>query len=367
VTIRRLLAAATTLTALVAAWTAPAASAASTPFYGVVTQGLFAKEDYGLMSGAGVQSLRLQLGWPVVQEQEGPCQATPQTGVCDWTKYDAIIGDAAAQGIQAFPYLLNVPPFVADDPDTPPVRSAAAREAWTGFVEAAVGRYGPGGDYWTTTYQVDHPGAVAVPIEQWQLWNEPSAGPFWHPEPKPREYGKLVKLTSRAITGVDRDAYIVLAGLFGTPLEEDGGIILPEFLRAFYRTPKIERFFDSVAIHPYGPDLERVRFQVDWAREEMKRAGDRGADLRISEIGWASDRVHNQLGVGPKGQAKMLTKTFRMFRSKRSKWNIGGVDWYAWQDTDSPNFCDFCRRSGLVDVDNEPKLSYDAFSRQAGR
>jgi hypothetical protein len=365
---RRVRATVATLTALVSAFAAASpASAAPTPFYGVVTQGLFTGEDHELMSRAGVQSLRLQLGWPVVQERDGPCQAATQTGVCDWTRYDAIVGDAAAHGIRAFPYLLNVPSYIADDPDTPPVRSATAREAWTGFVEAAVERYGPGGAYWSTVYPVDHPGAEPVPIEQWQVWNEPSAAPFWHPEPKPREYGKLVKLTSKAITGVDPDAYVVLGGLFGTPVEELGGIIQPEFLRALYRTPKIERFFDAAAIHPYGPDLKRVRFQVDWARDELKRADDRQADLWISEIGWASDRVHNQLGVGRKGQARMLTKTFRLFRSKRRRWNIAGVDWYAWQDTDSPEFCDFCRRSGLVDVNDQPKLSYDAFARQARR
>jgi hypothetical protein len=356
-----------TLTALVAALLAPsAASAAKTPFYGVVTQKPFEVEDYGLMSQAGVQSLRLQFGWPVVQKAPGPCQAETRTGICDWRVYDGIIGGAAAQGIQAFPYLLNVPPFVSEDPETPPVRSSEAREAWAGFVEAAVRRYGPGGAYWSGDYQVDHPGAEPVPIEDWQIWNEPSATPFWPPKPKPREYGQLVKLTSEAITAVDPGAYVVLGGVFGTPIEEIGGIPMPKFLRALYRTPNIERYFDAAAIHPYGPDLNRVRMQVGWARDEMRRAGDRNADLWISEIGWASDHVHNQLGVGPKGQARLLTKMFKMFRDKRSKWNIAGVSWYAWQDTDNPDFCDFCRRSGLIDIDSRPKPSYEAFARVSG-
>jgi hypothetical protein len=319
------------------------------------------------MAGAGIQSLRFQLGWPVVQKEAGPCQAATQTGICDWRQYDAIIGGAAAAGIQPFPYLLNVPDFVDEDHNTPPVRSAEAKAAWADFVKAVVNRYGPEGTYWTTNYQVDHPGAEPVPIEQWQIWNEPSASPFWTPRPKPREYGKLVKLTSKTITDVDRDAYIALAGLFGTPVEENGGIIQPEFLRALYRTPRIERYFDAVAIHPYGPDLKRVRFQVDWARDEMKRARDGNADLWISEIGWASDHLHNQLGVGRRGQARMLTKMYRMFRSNRSRWNVVSVDWYAWKDTDSQEFCDFCRRSGLVDVNDRTKPSYEAYEEQARR
>jgi len=225
-----------------------------------------------------------------------------------------------------------------------------------------VKRYRPGGVYWTTLYPLEHPGAEPVPIEHWQIWNEPSAEPFWRPKPKTREYAKLVKLTSKAITGVDPGAYIVLAGLFGTPTE---GIDQPDFIRGLYRVPKLERYFDALAIHPYGPDLARVRFQVDWARDEMRRAGDRKADLWISEIGWASDHVHNQLGVGRKGQAKMLTKSFEMFRRKRQGWNIAGINWYAWQDTDADGYCDFCRRSGLINTKLEPKLSYDAFRKQA--
>lgn len=360
--IRVLLATLLAATAL-AAIGAPSAQALPDRFFGVVSQGRFADSDYELMRQGGVGTLRLQLGWPVVQAAEGNCQASAQVGVCDWRHYDAIIGDAAAHGVQAFPYVLNTPSFIAEDPDTPPVRSKRAKQGWRGFLEAAVRRYGSGGAYWETVYPVDHPLADPVPIDRWQIWNEPSAQPFWDPKPKVREYAKLVRLSSKAITGVDEDAYIVLAGLFGTPTV---GIDQPRFLRKLYKTPKIERHFDAVAIHPYGPDLDRVRFQVDWALDEIQRAKDRKAGLWISEIGWASDRVHQQLGVGRKGQAKLLRKSFDLFRRKHRQWNLEAVNWYAWQDTDESGFCDFCRRSGLVDVAGQPKLSYDAFKEEAG-
>ncbi len=245
------------------------------------------------------------------------------------------------------------------------MRSATARDAWSGFVEAAVERYGPGGAYWATNYPVDHPGADPVPIEQWQVWNEPSADAVLGSE---TEAGRVRGARQADLEGDHGCRPGCLRGPRRALRHADrgvGGIALRKFLRAFYKTPKIERYFDSAAIHPYGPDLKRVRFQVEWARDEMKRAGDRNADLWISEIGWASDRLHNQLGVGPQGQAKMLTKMFKMFREKRSKWNIAGVSWYAWQDTDSPGFCDFCRRSGLVDVNNQRKPSYDAYAKLA--
>jgi hypothetical protein len=348
------------LALLIAAFAALAspAQAAKPPFYGVVTQLPLSDHEDDLMKQAGVGSLRVQMGWPLVQAQEGRCQAGAQTGICDWAAYDQLIGGLAARGIETFPYLLNTPPFIANDPNAPPVRSKRARDGWSEFVEAAAKRYGPGGTYWSSLYPLQYPLADPVPIRHWQVWNEPSAQPFWKPKPKTREYAKLVKLTSKAITSVDEDAYIVLAGLFGTPTV---GIDQPDFIRGLYKVPKIERYFDAVAVHPYGPDLDRVKFQVDWALDEMRRAGDRKADLWISEIGWASDRVHNQLGVGKKGQAKMLTKSFKLFKKKRKKWNLVAVNWYAWQDVESEGFCDFCRRSGLIDLNQQPKPAYDAF------
>jgi hypothetical protein len=350
--------------AFAAACAAAPAAAAPRGFYGVVAQGAFTATDYDLMERAGVETLRFQLTWPEIQPAEGPCQADG-SGTCDWSAYDRLVGDAAARGVQSLPYLLNVPGWLAGDSEEPPVRNARAREAWSEFVEAAVDRYGPGGVYWEAVFPVEHPLADPLPIERWQIWNEPSAAPFWDPRPNPREYGKLVKLTSEVITGADPGAYVLLGGLFGTPIEEQGGIVQWKFIRKLYRTPGIERFFDAVAIHPYGPDLDRVKVQVDWARDEMRKAGDRGADLWISEIGWASDRVHNQLGVGRKGQARMLRKMFRMFERNRAEWNVRGVNWYSWQDTDADGFCDFCRRSGLIDVQQQPKPSYDAFTAVA--
>ncbi len=361
--LRHLLATMIATTAVAAACAAPA-QAVPERFYGVVAQGGFDQGDFTLMEEAEVGTLRVQLGWPIVQGAEGRCQAGAQVGVCDWRLYDELAGLAAERGIELFPYLLNVPSFIANDAEKPPIHNKRARQGWTDFVQAAAKRYGPGGVYWETVFPITHPLADPVPIEHWQIWNEPSAEPFWHPKPKPREYGKLVKLTSKAITDVDPGAYIVLAGLFGTPTI---GIDQPEFLRGLYKVPKIERYFDSVAIHPYGPDLDRVKFQVDWALDEMRRAGDQKADLWISEIGWASDHLHNQLGVGRKGQAKMLKKSFGLFRKKQKAWNIEAVNWYAWQDTDQAGFCDFCRRSGLVNINQEPKPAYDAFRAESTR
>jgi hypothetical protein len=301
----------TTASVVLAAAASPARAKVPDGFYGVATQALFTEEEWGLMQNAGVEHLRAQTSWTIVQTEPGNCQASAQVGVCDWRYYDFLIGETAEHGLEYFPYFLNVPLFVANDPETPPVRTKEARAGWTDFVDAVVKRYGPGGAFWETIYPIEHPLADPIPITRWQIWNEPSAEPFWHPKAKPREYAKLVRITSNAIRAVDPDAYIVLAGLFGTPTV---GIDQPEYLRALYKTPNFERYFDAIAIHPYGPDLDRVRFQVKWALDELERAGDRKAEMWISEIGWASDHLHNQLGVGRKGPARMLERGYERFR-----------------------------------------------------
>ena len=112
-----------TLTAALAVVAASPAQAAKPPFYGVVTQTPLSEHEDDLMKQAGVGTLRVQLGWPIVQAPEGRCQASAQVGVCDWAAYDSLIGGLAERGIEIFPYLLNVPGFIAKNPNTPPMRS----------------------------------------------------------------------------------------------------------------------------------------------------------------------------------------------------------------------------------------------------
>ena len=310
------------LAALSIALVAPAAARAAAPpeFYGVVSQAGLADEDFARMKDNGVGMMRVQLSWKKVQPAEGECEASlpvPEAvtvpGTCDWSYYDRVIGGAAAAGVEVMPYLLNVPPWISEHENEPPIRSDADRAAWTEWLQAVVGRYGPTGSFWTEEYVAQHPGAPPLPVRRWQVWNEPSDGTFWYPRPQPAEYGDLVELTGAAIHAADPTAEVILAGVFGTPNEERGGIDAKAFLKGLFRSRDLSGAFDSLGLHPYGPTLKRSKGQVRRARKVIKRAGFADRPLWITELGWASGGPHPQLSKTPKKQARLLSRDYAAY------------------------------------------------------
>jgi hypothetical protein len=367
--LRRALAALAAAVALIVL--APAtASAAKVPgdFYGVVSQGTMSPYDAFLMNQAGVDTLRFHLDWRHYQREPGRCQAAAADGICDWRELDYAFGLMAAAGIRPFPFLLNVPSFISEQSNTPPIRSKAHRRAWITFVQAAVRRYGRGGEYWKRQFPDQFPGSRAKPVTHWEVWNEPSDGSYWEPKPDPVEYARLLEITGRAIHKEKKGADVVFAGLFGTPTEDNNGIKSFKYYRKAFAQPKIGRYFDDVGVHPYGPTLKRLNVQMDWVLEEMRTAGLRNRDIWVTEIAWSSAEPPTILGVGPEGQARMLTESFKLFRRHQRDWNVEGLHWYAYSDL-PPGYplCEFCEKAGLVDFDRNPKPSYYAFQAIAGR
>jgi hypothetical protein len=350
-----------------AALIAPAAASAGVPrdFYGVVTQGGLGPDDARLMSEAGVRTLRFHLDWRSFQSQPGRCQAADEVDVCDWRGLDYGIGLLASAGIRSFPFLLNVPWFVDEDSNVPPIHSKADRRAWVDFVTAVVARYGQGGEYWRRYFEAQFPGSAPLPITDWEVWNEPSDGSYWQPRPDPREYASLLELTGRAIHRANQRANVVSAGLFGTPNPRNHGIKAFRYYPKLFAHRGIARHFDSIGVHPYGPTLGRVKTQMGWLLDAIKEAGLRDRDVWVTEIAWSSSQPPSILGVGPEGQAANLNSSFALFRRERRDWNIAGLHWYAWQDLEGPGLCEFCHEAGLVTFDRQPKPSYYAFAENA--
>ena len=348
---------------------APLSAHAKTPpdFYGVVNQGEIYPYDAWVEGLAGVETMRTQFDWRRIQPGPGRCQASANLGICNWTYYDYFVGIHAYFGIRIFPYILNVPSWVAPDPETPPIRSKKDKAAWTDFVQALVARYGPGGQYWKRYFRKQFSGGKPRPITHWEIWNEPSDGSYWEPQPDPEEYAKLLEITGRAIHKAHKRADVVFAGLFGTPTEDNDGIKAFNFYRRAFARKGLGKHFDDVGVHPYGPILKRLNVQMDWVLEEMKAAGFAGRDIWVTELAWSSSEPPTILGVGPEGQARMLKRGFRLFEKMQKQWNIAGVHWYAWQDLD-PNIviCEFCEKAGLLTFDRQAKPSLQAFLDIAG-
>lgn len=368
----------------------PAVSAAGLSF-GVVTQGY--PEDvrdfeFKRMGQGDVASVRFILLWPLIQPTPGPCEPgafNPIVGdepvepgpenQCHWAAIDRMVGDAAARGTASLPFVFGSPDWTdSNDGEpkevasrVPPLETDADRQAWQAFLRAALRRYGPGGAFWAPdgAYEAMHPGAPALPIRDWQVWNEPSTPAYFWPKPSPSRYAALLDLSAEVIRTEDPGATILLAGLFGTPGGGPGGIYLPRYLERLYGVGGVRQDFDAVALHPYAPRIGGVKAQILLARREMKRAGDAQADLWITELGWASDGPREVQAVKTeRGQARLLGRAFALLLKRRAHWNVIGVNWFSLRDTPkrkSP--CFGCPFTGLLERDGDSKPAWNAFKR----
>ncbi len=328
-----------------------------------IAQGLsrFDSEDLQTMAETGVGGDRFLLDWAVVQP-------SPR-GSFVWPDED--IGALASHGIRLVPYVWGSPSWVAGTPQEPPIDNARQEEAWRRFLEAAVARYGPGGSYWAQGYRQQY-GADAkpLPIQSWQIWNEPNLSKFFTPghnvDRSAQNYARLLEISHDAIKGQDPQAQIVLAGLPGF-----GQVTAWDFLDGLYRVPGIKGKFDAAALHPYAPNLLELRLQVERLRNTMRKHGDQRTPLWFTELGWGSgppDRF--RLNKGLEGQALLLAGAFKLILSHPHDWNVQRVFWFDWRDpapaSELAGTCSFCVSAGLLKYTRDPKPAYQAFKGFAG-
>ena len=121
----------------------------------------------------GVGTLRVNFGWGLVQ----PSRDSPY----NWSQYDLEVAGAALHGIRVLATVYGSATWAEPSPEYPPLGSALP--GFTSFVRAAVARYGTDGAFWR-----QHRALPAMPIEDWQLWNEPNSVYFWKPAPDPKSY-----------------------------------------------------------------------------------------------------------------------------------------------------------------------------------
>jgi hypothetical protein len=290
------------------------------------------------MKAGGIETVR----WPLVWSEIQPVRNGPY----DWTSFDAVVSTATRHGLQVLPFVLGTPRWLSIKGTKLPIDSAAARTAWTKFLEAAVQRYGPGGEFWAT----HAPGVVQyepaipkpLPIRSWQIWNEANFFYFAYPA-SPQRYARLLKLSSPAIKRIDPSAKVIMSGLFGKPSPKGArGMPAAQFLEDIYRVPGIESYFDGIALHPYAVDTETLEELVEEFHEVTVANHDR-VPLYITEMGWGSQNDFNKVAFeqGPQGQVKQLKGAYGYLLTNRTKLDLKGVFWFSWKDiTGSCNFCD---------------------------
>jgi hypothetical protein len=359
-------AAAIAVLAFAAAPSASASAAVPQEFWGVVPINELSPSEYDQMGAGNVGTLRLLTLWPEIERAEGQL---------DWTRTDQVVANSAENGIRVLPFLYGTPNWVQGVDcrglnhelcqRVPPV-SPKSRDDWQDFLRAIVGRYGSAGSFWSDTSDAYNP--PYLPITDWQIWNEPSSQTYYRPKPKVKGYAKLVKLSHDAITEVDPEAQIVLAGVFPEP---EGGkkFRLEPYLSDLYRVRGLPKHFDAAALHPYARTIKGLKKQVSNVRRIMRKTGVAGKRLWISEVGWGSDPpvANRPLIKGEEGQKELLEDSFALLAQRSGRWNLEGVLWYSWRD---PGYgyenCPFCSSSGLLKENGNPKPSWNSFVRITG-
>jgi hypothetical protein len=332
-------------------------------FFGMAPQTDLAEKDWARMGAGGVSLVRLGLSWDSVQSGAGHCEPAPQVNVCSWTTFDNIVAQAALNGIRILPAVGGRPkpyrePGTEDYIRQHPPTEGPGLEAWKSFVRSAAARYGRNGVFWESFKEMT--GREPKPIEEWQVWNEQNADSYWPPKPNAKEYAKLVRATSEALRESDPEAEIVLGGMFGT-----ASVNSRKYLRELYSVEGIEEYFDSIAIHPYSPDVHGVKVQARWLRQAAVEAGDDDVGLWITELGWSSGEGGHPLESGVDGQAERMERSFELLVRRREAWNIEGVTWFTWKDRARGGVCRFCRQAGVFEAKGRAKPSWDVFKEYA--
>lgn len=332
-------------------------------FFGIGPQTPLTVRDLRYMKAGGIESVRIPVSWAGIQPTAN--------GGYEWSGLDGAVAAASNYGLRALPFVYGTPRWLARDWRTLPVDTARQRSAWRAFLEAAVERYGPGGEFWDQTggigpnYEPAVP--VPIPIRTWQIWNEANFFYFAFPV-SPRRYARLLKISAPAIESVDPTATVLLSGLFGEPAAGGNrGMDADRFLKRLYKTPGLKSTFDAISLHPYAAFTEDLEEMVEAMHEVTVENRDRPR-FYITEMGWGSQNNFREVAFehGARGQVKQLRSSYAYLLENARRLNLKGVYWFSWKDL--PGSCSFCDSVGLFRAGPrfKPKPAWHAFIALTG-
>ncbi len=262
------------------------------------------------MRSAGVRTVRIEVPWRDIEPVPGDLSRLE--------RYDRIVLTFARHGLGVLPVVHTTPAWAAAGGSREPGAIPADPRTYAAFLATLVRRYGRRGSLWAA-----NPGARAVPIRSWQVWNEPNHTPFWQGDPWETTYLRLLRVARRAVKAADPRAEVVLGGL--TNLSWEG-------LLRLYRAGA-KGSFDVAAIHAFSRTVPNIGVLTRLARIVMRRHGDR-RPLMITELTWSSGRGHSTRNYGwettEAGQAARLRATLRLLARLRRPQGLRSVHWYSW-------------------------------------
>lgn len=272
----RLLAVQLLLCAACLAAPAPASASVARDWAGVNAYHLFAAlapaswdAHVDAMRDAGVRLVRYDASWARVEP------VAPAGGVHDYRfgHHDAVVAALARRGVRWYPVVDYSAPWAAATPGawrSPP----ASADAYAGYAAALARRYGPGGTFWAS-----HPELPALPVREWEVWNEQNGAYYWPPAPDPAAYADLYAAARAAIHGVDAGARVVVGGL----IARSAGAFVRDML---LHRPDLE--LDAVGLHAYAVHARGAVQWMESLRGWLRDVGRPGVPIEVTEVGWTT-------------------------------------------------------------------------------
>jgi hypothetical protein len=241
--------------------------------------------------------------------------APPRDGAhhYDWTFDDRIAASLARHGLRWLPIIDYSAPWAQSVPgrDHSPPRSAADYAAYAGALAA---RYGTGGAFWRANPQV-----TPLPVDAFEIWNEPDNPVFWVPAPDASRYALLYSSARTAIDDADPSARVLVGGL------TNERAFLPAMLAA---DPALRGAIDGVAIHPYGATPAVVLAHVVAARHVLDSVGLATVPLYVTEFGWTTSPAGALDGAPERLRPGYIEQSLAMLG--RSGCGIAAALLYTW-------------------------------------
>jgi polysaccharide biosynthesis protein PslG len=306
---------------------APAASAArSVPqgFFGVMydhgvatAPGDVQDGQWDLMASSGVESVRTVFNWAAAQPDG-------RGSAIGFGTTDAVVRRAALRNIEVLPVVFYAPRWARAYRNrfTSPPRQ---RWDYVTYLAALVDRYGPNGTFWD-----ENPDLPRRPVREWQIWNEPHLPAYWDaPERGPYGYARAYPLLLRGsynlIKSLDPSARVVMAGITQRAWEE---------LEVLYQHG-VKRYFDVAALQIFPQTVRRSVKATALFRDTMRRRGDRGKPIYLTEITWPASKgrtrgIDYQRQETPRGMATKLSQMYSAMARRRRALGVGKVFWYTW-------------------------------------
>ncbi len=323
-------------------------------------------EEMKVMAEAGVTTLRVPFYWNALQPYRSQKDVPPDRRdrfssvggrPTDFTYPDEVVEAASRENIVLLPIALGTPEWAARNPDRAG-SAPAGTEAYSAYMKALIGRYGPDGSFWSENEDVPK-----RPVRDWQLWNEPDRPKYWAQQPYARDYVRLARAARGAIKEADSGARVVMAGFAERSWEQ---------LDAVYRAGA-KGVFDVAAIHPYTYEISNVVRIIRYGRRELRQAGDGDRPLWLTEVTWSSGRKAGNrrypFETTRADQAARLSRALPLLVRQREELGVDRIYWENWISTDRDRSNPF-NFSGLRvlnrDGSVEDKPALDAYRRVAG-